>query len=89
MDLCHEVMKEEEEDEDKGSVMIQEGTPLFLTKDMEDEEEGCQVFVKEDIKEEEGNVSSSEEDKSERCVKKNMCFFCEPSPSRFLIFFLG
>ena len=81
MDLCHEVMKEEEEEDDhKSSVMIQEGTPLFLTKEMEDEEEGCQVFVKEDIKEEEGNVSSSEEDKSERCFKKTcVSFICEPS----------
>ncbi len=70
MDLCHEVIKGDEDDH-KSSVMIQEGTPLFLKEEVEDKEEGCQVFIKEDIKEEEeGNVASSEQDKPERWVEK-------------------
>ena len=74
MDLCHEVIKGEEDDH-KSSVMIQEGTPLFLKEEVEDKEEGCQVFIKEDIKEEEDSVSCSEQEKLERCVYKRFLIF--------------
>ena len=71
MDLCHVIVKEEEVDEEKNSIMLQERSGLFLKNVVEVEkveEEGCQVFLKEDIKEEEGNISCSEEDNPEGCV---------------------